>query len=228
MVVHKDVSLLNMMLGGMVLVTIFTTLTMVVQRLLLAHTTARIDVRLMSEFYRHVLSLPMAFFLTRNKGEIMARFGENAKIRAILTGSTITVVLNTLMLVIYFLMMFTYSLPLTFIVLAFIPGYVALILYFTPRIKALAQKIFQTNAQSQAYLIEALTGIETIKATANEYMARAAGRIRSSRTSTIPSSRPIWFLLPPVCILSCVWLPASAFSGTAPIRSSQANSPSVS
>jgi len=172
-VVHKDVSLLNMMLGGMVLVTIFTTLTMVVQRLLLAHTTARIDVRLMSEFYRHVLSLPMAFFLTRNKGEIMARFGENAKIRAILTGSTITVVLNTLMLVIYFLMMFTYSLPLTFIVLAFIPGYVALILYFTPRIKALAQKIFQTNAQSQAYLIEALTGIETIKATANEYMARA-------------------------------------------------------
>ncbi|WP_320170667.1 peptidase domain-containing ABC transporter [Maridesulfovibrio sp.] len=171
-VVHKDVSLLNMMLGGMALVTVFTTLTTVVQRLLLAHTTARIDMRLMSEFYRHILSLPMSFFLTRNKGEIMARFGENAKIRAILTGSTITVILNTLMLGIYFLMMFAYSLPLTMIVLAFIPGYVLLILYFTPRIKALAQKIFHTNAQSQAYLIEALNGIETIKATANEYMAR--------------------------------------------------------
>ncbi|MFH1491221.1 MAG: ABC transporter transmembrane domain-containing protein [Pseudomonadota bacterium] len=172
-VVHKDVSLLNMMLGGMALVTLFSTLTMVVQRLLLAHTTARLDMRLMSEFYRHTLSLPLSFFLTRNKGEILARFGENAKIRAILTGSTITVVLNILLLTIYFLMMFAYNIRLTFIVIAFIPGYVGLILFFTPRIKALAQKIFLTTSQAQGFLIEALNGIETLKATANEYMARA-------------------------------------------------------
>lgn len=172
-VVHKDVSLLNMMLGGMALVTLFSTLMMVVQRLLLAHTTARLDMKLMSEFYRHLLSLPLAFFLTRNKGEILTRFGENAKIRAILTGSTITVVLNTLLLTIYFLMMFAYNVKLTFIVIAFIPGYIGLILYFTPKIKDLAQKIFLTTSQAQGYLIEALNGIETIKATSNEYMARA-------------------------------------------------------
>lgn len=172
-VVHKDVSLLNIMLGGMALVSIFMTLTRVVQRLLLAHTTARIDMRLMSDFYRHILSLPISFFLTRNKGEILARFGENTKIRAILTGSTITVILNALLLAIYFLMMFAYSSKLSFIVIAFIPGYIGLILYFTPRIKAFAQKIFLANSQSQAYLIEALNGIETIKATSNEYMARS-------------------------------------------------------
>ena len=172
-VVHKDVSLLNMMLGGMALVTLFQTLTMVVQRLLLAHTTARLDMRLMSEFYRHTLSLPMNFFLTRNKGEILARFGENAKIRAILTGSTITVVLNVLLLTIYFFMMFAYHVHLTFIVIAFIPGYVGLILFFTPRIKALAQKIFLTTSKAQGYLIEALNGIETLKATSNEYLARS-------------------------------------------------------
>ncbi|WP_319778230.1 peptidase domain-containing ABC transporter [Maridesulfovibrio sp.] len=172
-VVHKDVSLLNMMLGGMVLVAMMTTLTRVVQSLLLAHTTARVDMRMMSEFYRHILSLPMPFFLTRNKGEILARFGENAKIRAILTGSTITVILNTLMLTIYFLMMFSYNSKLTFVVLAFIPGYIGLILYFTPRIKAISQQIFLTNSQSQSYLIESLNGIESIKATANEYMARS-------------------------------------------------------
>lgn len=172
-VVHKDVDLLNMMLGGMALVTLFQTLTMVVQRLLLAHTTARLDMRLMSEFYRHTLSLPMNFFLARNKGEILARFGENAKIRAILTGSTITVVLNTLLLTIYFLMMFAYHVQLTFIVIAFIPGYVGLILFFTPRIKALAQKIFLTTSKAQGFLIEALNGIETLKATDNEYLARS-------------------------------------------------------
>jgi subfamily B ATP-binding cassette protein HlyB/CyaB len=122
-VVHHDVGLLNMMLGGMVLVAVLTTAMSVVQSLLLAHTTSRLDMRLMSEFYRHVLSLPMDFFLTKNKGEILARFGENQKIRAILTGSTITVLMNTLMIVLYFLMMFAYSVPLSLIVVFFIPLY---------------------------------------------------------------------------------------------------------
>jgi ABC-type bacteriocin/lantibiotic exporter with double-glycine peptidase domain len=54
------------MLGGMVLVAVLTTAMSVVQSLLLAHTTSRLDMRLMSEFYRHVLSLPMDFFLTKN------------------------------------------------------------------------------------------------------------------------------------------------------------------
>ncbi len=172
-VVHQDVSLLNMMLAGMVLVSIFSTLAGIAQNLLLAHTTARIDMSIMSEFYRHVLSLPMNFFLTRNKGEILARFGENQKIRAIISGSTITVLLNTLMIVIYFLMMFGYSVPLTFAFMIFIPMYLGIILYFTPRIKKISQEMFETSAQSQSRLIESLNGIETLKATANEYMARA-------------------------------------------------------
>jgi len=172
-VVHHDVSLLNMMLAGMVLVTVFSTLSGIAQNLLLAHTTARIDMRIMSEFYRHILSLPMNFFMTRNKGEILARFGENQKIRAIISGSTITVLLNTLMIVIYFLMMFGYSVSLTLAFMVFIPMYLGIIMYFTPRIKKISQEIFETNSQSQARLIESLNGIETLKATANEYMARA-------------------------------------------------------
>jgi len=172
-VVHHDVALLNMMLAGMILVTFFSTLTSAVQAMLLAHTTARIDMRMMSEFYRHILSLPMPFFLSRNKGEILARFGENQKIRAIIAGSTITVLLNTLMITIYFLMMFGYSFTLTIVVLVFLPLYVGIVAYFTPRIKKLAQEIFQTNTVSQSYLIESLNGIESLKATANEYFARA-------------------------------------------------------
>ncbi len=172
-VVHKDVSLLNMMLGGMILVAIFRTVTTVSQSLLLAHTTARIDMRMMSEFYRHVLSLPMSFFMTRNKGEILARFGENQKIRAIIAGSTITVILSVLMMVIYFLMMFGYNIHLTVVAMIFIPMYVAITLYFTPRIKAIAQQMFLTGAKSQSFLIESLNAIESLKATANEYMARS-------------------------------------------------------
>ena len=172
-VVHKDVSLLNMMLGGMILVAVLKTITTVSQSLLLAHTTTRIDIKMMSEFYRHILSLPMSFFLTRNKGEILAGFGENQKIRGIIAGSTITIILSLLMMFLYFFMMFGYSVPLSLVSLIFIPLYVGITLYFTPRMKALAQKMFLTGARSQSNLIESLNAIESVKATANEYMARA-------------------------------------------------------
>ncbi len=172
-VVHHDVSLLNMMLAGMVMVTAFSTIMMIAQNLLLAHSTARLDMRLMSEFYRHVLSLPMDFFLKRNKGEILTRFGENQKVRAIITGSSVTVLLNSLMVVIYFAMMFAYSTALATVVILFLPLYIAIVLYFTPRIKKIAQQIFLTNSQAQSYLIESLNGIESLKATANEYYARS-------------------------------------------------------
>ena len=172
-VVHNDVQLLNMMLAGMVLVASGTTLMTAAQSMLLNHTTARIDMRMMSEFYRHILGLPISFFLTRNKGEILARFGENQKIRAIIAGSTITVLLNVLMVTVYFAMMAGYSTSLTIIVIVFIPVFLAIVLYFTPRIKKLAQEIFVTNSQAQSYLIESLNGIEALKATGNEYFARA-------------------------------------------------------
>ncbi len=171
-VVHQDVALLNMMLVGMALVTVFSTLTGAAQSLLLAYTTARIDLRMMSEFYRHVLSMPMEFFLTRNKGEILSRFGQNARIREFIASSTVTVLLNSLMVVVYLLMMLAYNASLTMLVLIFIPVYVGLAAFYTPRIKAIAQDMFLTNTQTQAHLIESLNGIEALKASANEYMAR--------------------------------------------------------
>jgi ATP-binding cassette subfamily B protein len=172
-IVHKDRSLLNMMLAGMVLVAVLTTGMSVVQSLLLAHTTTRLDMRLMAEFYRHVLSLPMPFFLSVNKGEILSRFGENQKIRHILTGSSITTVMNVLMLTIYFFMMFAYSAKLSVIVIIFLPIFVGIVMYFTPRLKKISQEIFLSNTMSQSALIESLNGIEAIKATSNEYFARA-------------------------------------------------------
>ena len=172
-VVHHDRSLLNMMLAGMVLVAVLTTCMTVLQSLLLAHTITRLDMRIMAEFYRHVLSLPMGFFLSVNKGEILSRFGENQKIRAILTGSSITTVMNILMLTIYFMMMFTYNFSLTIIVIVFLPVFISIVMYFTPRLKKISQEIFVANTQAQSSLIESLNGIEAIKATSNEYFARA-------------------------------------------------------
>ena len=182
-VVHKDVSLLNIMLAGMALVTLFTVLSKSAQSLLLAYTTARIDMKLVAEFYRHILSLPMGFFLTRNKGEILARFGENQKIRAIIAGSTISTIMSMVMVVVYLAMMIAYNGTLTLIAMASIPLYFGLLYFFVPKIKQLAQLVFVNSSQSQSYLIESLNGIEALKASANEYMARS--RWENAMTTTV-------------------------------------------
>jgi ATP-binding cassette subfamily B protein len=172
-IVHKDVGLLNVMLVGMMLVAMLSTLATAAQTLLLAFVTARIDLKLVAEFYRHVLSLPMSFFMTRNKGEILSRFAENQKIRHIMAGQTITAILNLMMIVIYLFMMLAYSARLTLIFLVFVPIYIGIIVYFTPRFRDISNRIFHSGAHAQSQLIEALNGIEALKATANEYMARA-------------------------------------------------------
>jgi subfamily B ATP-binding cassette protein HlyB/CyaB len=172
-VVHKDKQLLNMMLIGMALTAVFKLITSSAQNLLIAHTISRVDLNLMAEFYRHILSLPMRFFQGRQIGDILTRFGENQKIRGILAGSTISVILNTLMLVVYFMMMRIYSPSLTWIVVILIPFYIGNTLFFTPRLKAVANQIFLSNTAQQSSLIESLSGIEAIKSTGNEYWARA-------------------------------------------------------
>jgi len=172
-IVHADRQLLNMMLAGMAMITVFTLLTSGAQALLLAHVIARIDMKMMSEFYRHVLSLPLKFFQTRQIGDILARFSENQKIRGILAGTTINVVLDAIMIVLYILMMLIYNKWLTLLTVIFIPIYIFNTLFFTPRLVAIYNETFVKGAEQQSSLIESMHGIEAIKSTANEYWARS-------------------------------------------------------
>ncbi|MBF8271533.1 MAG: peptidase C39 [Magnetococcales bacterium] len=171
-VVHKDASFLNLMFAGMILIVLFKTITSVSQKWLLAHTAARVNVRMMSEFYRHLLSLPIGFFSTRNRGEIFAGLQENQKVSRLVVGEALIGVFNFLMLFLYFFMMLGYSVSLTLVAMLFLVFHVGITLYFTPRLRAISQKMYLADANCQSDLMESLNAIESIKATANEYMAR--------------------------------------------------------
>jgi ATP-binding cassette subfamily B protein len=171
-VVYKNVSLLNMMLLGMVLVTFFSTMTSSIQNLVMIYVTTRLDLKLLADFYKHVLSLPMSFFYSRKTGDIITRFGENSKVRAILSGSAITTVLNVIMVVVFLTMMFAYSASLSMIVLAFMPLFIGLTFIFTPIIKRLSNDLFVSASEQSSLMIESIQGIETIKANSTEWNVR--------------------------------------------------------
>jgi len=87
----------------------------------------------------------------------------NNTIRAFLTESTITTVLNLLMIFIYFTVLFLYNIKLTLMLIAFVIPILALTVLITPKVKRFAREVFGAVTDARSYLMEALGGAETIK-----------------------------------------------------------------
>lgn len=171
-IVHQNVSLLHLLIAGLVISSVFTQLMATTRAFLANFMVRKIDFAMMSQFFKHTLSLPYSFFATRKTGDIFARFQENQTIRAFLTESTVTTVLNLLMIFIYFTVMFFYNVKLTLLLIAFVVPILALTVLVTPKIKAYARESFAASTDAKSYLMEALGGVETVKGMGSERPVR--------------------------------------------------------
>ncbi len=163
-VVHQNHSLLNLLIVGLVLTHVFTQLTTVMRGFLSNFMVRNLDFSMMSQFFKHTLSLPVAFFTKRRTGDIFARFQENATIREFLTESTISTLLNVQMVFIYFIVLFMYNVNMTLLLIALIVPIAILTVAVTPRIKNYARRGFESSTDAEAVLMETVSGAETIKA----------------------------------------------------------------
>ncbi|MFN0304101.1 MAG: peptidase domain-containing ABC transporter, partial [Burkholderiales bacterium] len=162
-IVHENVNLLHLLIGGLIISNVFTQIMATVRAFLANFMVRNMDFAMMSQFFRHTMSLPYGFFATRKTGDVFARFQENQTIRAFLTESTVTTVLNLLMVFIYFTIMFLYNVKLTLLLIAFVIPIVALTVLVTPKIKHYAREMFSVSTEAKSFLMEALGGVETVK-----------------------------------------------------------------
>jgi len=162
-IVHENVSLLHLLIVGLVISNVFTQLISTIRAFLANFMVRNMDFAMMSQFLQHTLSLPLSFFAKRKTGDIFARFQENQTIRAFLTESTVTTVLNLLMIFIYFTIMFLYNVQMTLLLIAFVIPIVALTVVVTPKVKNYAREVFAAGTDAKAFLMEALGGAETVK-----------------------------------------------------------------
>jgi subfamily B ATP-binding cassette protein HlyB/CyaB len=133
-----------------------------------AHTSSKIDVELGARLFRHLLGLPLVYFQSRRVGDSVARIRELENIRSFLTSNALTVVLDIAFSFVFLGVMFWYSTSLTMIVLASIPCYVVLSVVFTPVIRGRLNEKFNRSAENQSFLVETISGIDTVKAMAVE------------------------------------------------------------
>ncbi|NMF99769.1 peptidase domain-containing ABC transporter [Aromatoleum toluolicum] len=162
-IVHENVSLLHLLIAGLIITNLSTQLMSTIRAFLANFMVRNMDFAMMSQFFKHTMSLPFSFFAKRKTGDILARFQENQTIRAFLTESTVTTVLNLLMVFIYFTILFLYNVKMTLLLIAFVIPIMVLTVVVTPKVKNYAREMFSASTEAQAFLMEALGGVETIK-----------------------------------------------------------------
>jgi ATP-binding cassette, subfamily B, bacterial HlyB/CyaB len=149
-------------------------------------TTNRIDVELGARLFRHLMALPIAYFQARRAGDSVARVRELENIRNFLTSSALMLVIDLFFTFVFLAVMFYYSPPLTFIVIGSFPFYIALSAGVTPIFRRRLDEKFNRGAENQAFLVESITGVETLKAMAVEpqmqrrWEEQLAGYVRAS------------------------------------------------
>jgi HlyB family type I secretion system ABC transporter len=157
---------------GLLIFSLFRVAMTGLRQYLLDHTANKVDLALVVGFIRHTLRLPLSFFESRYVGDILSRVQENSKIQRFLTGEALSIILDLMMVFIYGGLMFWYSWKLAFLVLAIVPPFFLLALIATPFLRRISREIFNAGAKENSYLIEALSGIRTVKSTAIEQTVR--------------------------------------------------------
>lgn len=166
--VHRSLSTLDVLVIGLVVVSLFDTVLGILRNYLFAHTTNRIDVELGARLFHHLLALPMAWFQARRVGDSVARVRELENIRNFITSSSLTLLIDLVFTSVFLAVMFAYSAQMSFIVLASFPFYIAISAVATPLFRRRLDEKFRRGAENQAFLVESVSGIETLKAMAVE------------------------------------------------------------
>jgi subfamily B ATP-binding cassette protein HlyB/CyaB len=166
--VHQSMSTLDVLIIGLVSLTLFEAILGTLRVYVFAHTTNRIDVELGARLFRHLMALPIAYFQARRVGDSVARVRELENIRQFLTSSALTLVIDFLFTFVFLAVMFYYSISLTFVVLASFPFYIGISAGAAPLFRRRLDEKFNRGAENQAFLVESVTGVETLKAMAVE------------------------------------------------------------
>lgn len=166
--VHHSLSTLNVIAVAFGGVIVFELLLNLVRNYIFVHTTSKIDAKLGAKLFRHLISLPLVYFEKRKVGNIIARVRELDQIREFIANKSVTLLLDILFSGVFVVMMMLYSVKLAFTALGFV--FVIALLYFfiTPQLRARLEEKFQMGAQSNSYLVESVTGMQTVKSLAIE------------------------------------------------------------
>jgi len=166
--VHNTLATLQVLAFGFVAVSLWEVAFGWLRTRLYSETAQKIDVELGAKLFRHLLGLPLAYFEARRTGDTVARIRQLEAIREFLTSASLSVLVDPAFTVVFLIAMWIYSPVLFWIVAATIPLYIIISIAITNPLRTLLDDKFERGAANNAFLVESVSGMQTVKASAVE------------------------------------------------------------
>lgn len=166
--VHESFTTLYVLAAGAIGALIFDAIFNFLRRYLMLYATNRVDIRVATKTFGHLLGLPVAFFEHISAGVLVKHMQQAARIREFLTGRLFVTMLDAISLFVFIPVLAFYSIKLTGLVLAFtaLSGTIVMLLMGPFRRRLLA--LYEAEAARQALLVETVHGMRTVKSLAME------------------------------------------------------------
>ncbi|MEH0019963.1 MAG: type I secretion system permease/ATPase [Desulfobacter sp.] len=167
-IVHRSMTTLDVLAIAFLAVVVFELLLNLSRNYIFIHTAHKLDAKLGAKLFKHLLALPFRYFEARQVGNIAARVRELDTIREFITNKAVSVIIDLFFSLVFVAVMLVYSVKLTLIVLGFVSVIGLLYLTITPELRRRLENKFQMGAASNSYLVESVTGVQTVKSLALE------------------------------------------------------------
>lgn len=185
-VVPHQASWLWGLAAALVAAVLTKTLLLLVRSFVVQGLRSVLDFTLMTRFLGHLLHLPLGFFLQREAGDLVQRVHSNATIQNLLSSQSISALLDALLLLGYAGLMLAFDWRLGLVIIGFGLVRVLLLLFVRERNQLAMASELTASGREFGALLEALSGLETTKASAAEgrmvqrWAHRMTGRVNGS------------------------------------------------
>jgi HlyB family type I secretion system ABC transporter len=173
-IVENDIGLLKTILLGMLAVLVFMQLATLAQEYLIAFAAVRLDTAVLDFLSRKLLSLPMTYFTSRRTGDIQRRLDGARQVRQFAVQQGVGALLAAVFLVGAVILMAMYSPLLMIAFLATTPLYVGLMIFSVKVLRPLYHGVEESQGKYSSHQIDAIKGIEAVKAASAESTFRDA------------------------------------------------------
>ncbi len=162
-VLSGDMTLLNVLAVGFLLVLAFEAATAALRSFTLLHFGNQMNIQLGSNLFHHLVRLPLGYFEKRHMGDIVSRFGSLQQVRQLLTTGVIESIIDGLMALVTLAMIFFYSPELTAVVLLAMLAYAGIRIAMYKPFRAVSEREIMARAEENSNFMETVRGIQTIK-----------------------------------------------------------------
>jgi len=170
--VHESFTTLYVLAAGAVAALVFDAIFSFLRRYLMLYATNKVDIRVATKTFGHLLGLPVTFFEHISAGVLVKHMQQAARIREFLTGRLFVTFLDALSLLVFIPVLAMYSMKLTGVVLAFTVLSGTIVILLMGPFRRRLYSLYQAEGTRQALLVETVHGMRTVKSLAMEPLQR--------------------------------------------------------